>query len=305
MKAAALLDGVARLTRSVVAAADADAAVDALLSSMGPCLGAPHCCLLLADPAGEVLHVVASRGFLTEGVGAEVPFGRGAAGIAAQRRRIVRVDSLRSQVRMAAAVTAPSGPREIVPPILPDVESVLAVPLVAGGRLVGVLLAESTHRSLFTGAHEAAFEAVAALVAARLAEAVVPAPDDDEPVAVPAPKPPPADRRVDVRCYAEDDSVFVGPTYVIKGVAGLVLRSMLEDHAETGRVEFTNKELRLAHADQLPWVKDNLESRLILLRRRLEEKQVGIRLRPAGRGRLLLDVEGQLALAVEAAPGRG
>ena len=108
--------------------------------------------------------------------------------------------------------------------------------------------------------------------------------------------PPPSTQPLRVRHYAVDDSVFLDDDYLIKGVAGAVLWKLLGDHAATGRSEFSNRELRLDPALGLPEVADNLEARLLLLQRRLQESQTGIRLEKAGRGRVRLCLDAPVRL---------
>jgi hypothetical protein len=71
-----------------------------------------------------------------------------------------------------------------------------------------------------------------------------------------------------------------------------VLRQYEAEH----RDEFTNKEMRLDPALELPDFRDNFESRLVLLKRRLDERDAPIHIEKTGRGRFRVVVDGALEL---------
>ena len=99
-----------------------------------------------------------------------------------------------------------------------------------------------------------------------------------------------------IKHYESDDSVIVDETYLVKGVPGRILRKIVHTYLFNGRSEFTNKEIRLDSSLQLPDFKDNLETRLILLRRRIEERCDFLQIVSTGRGRFRFDVRRQLRL---------
>ena len=99
-----------------------------------------------------------------------------------------------------------------------------------------------------------------------------------------------------IKHYEADDSIFIDDAYLIKGVAGRIFWKLVQSHDRTGRVDFTNKEIRLDSDLKLPDLKDNLEARLILLRRRLEARCSFLRLVRAGRGQFHMEVQRQLTL---------
>jgi TolB-like protein/tetratricopeptide (TPR) repeat protein len=93
-----------------------------------------------------------------------------------------------------------------------------------------------------------------------------------------------------VKYFRSDDSIFIDDEYLIKGVAGRLLHKLLRLYLDEGRDEFTNKELRVDAGLGLPDYQDNLEARLVLLRRRLEERCAFLGLSSTGRGRFRLNV---------------
>jgi hypothetical protein len=113
--------------------------------------------------------------------------------------------------------------------------------------------------------------------------------------AAPAASAEPAQAPLTVRRFASNNSIFIGEDYLIKGVAGAILWKLLRENAQ-GRCDFSNRELRLDASIGLPDVGDNLEARLVLLRKRLEEYGPHLRIEKTGRGRFRLVVARPLAL---------
>jgi predicted pyridoxine 5'-phosphate oxidase superfamily flavin-nucleotide-binding protein len=287
-------------------ARDLAALIDALLDVLQDPIGIAHAMVLMYDPQGERLYTVASRGYAESGVGAELRLGEGLIGAAAQARIPIRISHATSEFGYGRAMREDAeshgltaGIEERIPfPGLPESQSQIAVPILAGSRLLGVLFAESPATGRFGYDEEDGFMVLASHVGAVAAQL------EDEPVAsthdaltprraVPVPRGAP----LLLRRYAENDSVFVGQDYLIKGVAGSILWRLLRAHLEEGRSEHSNRELRLDPAIRLPDLSENLEARLILLQRRLEERCPDLRIEKTGRGRFRFNVRRPVELA--------
>lgn len=304
----AVAELVTRLGRSP----DLDALVTTTVRGLASSLGYEHSFLMLLSEDGRSLYTIASHGYDAEGVGSEIAVGEGLTGMAAAQAKPMRIGNLGQmrkysrRLRRSYEEHGAVGPgREIPLPGLPDAQSRVAVPAVALGEVVGVLVVEDVQPVAFDDADEAALGVVAAVVAHAaelertrdLAAGSTPAdignprtapPSDDAATAVS-----PATL---LRFFPADGSTFIDGDYLIKGVAGRILWSLASAHQAEGRVDFTNREVRLDPSLELPPFKDNFESRLILLKRRLDERDAPVRIEKTGRGRFRLVVSSPLRL---------
>jgi adenylate cyclase len=294
-EAADLLEPIERVARRLTPCASYEEVARVALEALDDQLGLRHAILLAHDAAADRLFAVASAGYETSAVGAEIPVGEGLIGTAALRRRLVVQSSLARSRAMAHAVTrsAPDA-REVALPGLPTARSAAAVPLVVGDDVLGVLYLESERAAAFVGAWEPALRLLGAHVAAALAARGGVRAEDPHPA--PPAVPEPTGPLLEATYYCADDTVLCDGEYVVKGVPGRILWSLLRQHAESGRTQFSNRELRLDESLGLPAGNDNLEARLLVLRRRLAERDTEIALERVGRGRLVLTVARPLRL---------
>ena len=278
--------------------ADLSAVLESLLGELETQFDIRHSMILMLDGPGERLYTVASRGYPQSGVGSEIAVGCGVIGVAAQQKTPIRIMHMTAEysygraIRESAERAGMGGRLETAIPLpgLADSRSQLAAPIVAAGRVLGVLYVESPEDLRFSYDDEDALVALAAQLGMAI-RAMHESEDAHEAAGAPASRRAPAGGApLLVRHFAADDSIFIGDDYLIKGVAGAILRKLLLDYQRAGRTEFTNRELRVDPEIRLPDLSDNLEARLILLHRRLAERSGALLLEKTGRGRFRLCV---------------
>lgn len=293
--------------------------LDSILEGLDEFFGFHHSMILLPGEEEGVLVTIASRGYSEAGIGAEGRVGEGIIGVVAEARKPIRISGLIREMLYAAAVRTraqeeglgPALPR-IPLPGMPNPQSQLGVPLLVRGELVGVICLESETRYRFHEEDKSFIELLGSYLAIAIqnmllqerseaagdarAEARLDA-RRGEPAApaVKASAPSPNGCR-EVVYYTADECIVVDGEYLIRSLPARILWKLLTVHQQSGRTEFTNRELRLDRSLNLPELKDNLETRLLLLRRRLEQKCPAIRLEPTGRGRFALRIEGRVGL---------
>lgn len=288
--------------------------LDSILEGIEESFGFTHAMILVPAADEGLLVTIASRGYPESGVGAEVRIGEGISGMVAEARKPIRISGLMRQMLYAYAVHQRASEQGLCPPerriALPGLaapDSQLGVPLLNRGELVGVLCIESEMPYRFHEEDKTAIELLGSYLAIAIHSMLLQERSDAVPDAAPAPAPrgaerpapPPGRGRPPVRevaYYGADECILVDGEYLIRSLPAKILWKLLTTRQSEGRVEFTNRELRLDKSLNLPEWKDNLESRLLLLRRRLEQKCPDLRIIPKARGRFALELGSEVVL---------
>jgi DNA-binding NtrC family response regulator len=146
-----------RVAAEINATLDLEEIYDIALRTMDELFEFHHALILLIEPGGGTLRVVASHGYENQAIGGRIRVGVGAVGIVAQRRKMLQLDNLGQQRAYASAqrrqmMKAGRGMEigDMVPvPGLPNAESQIAIPLLIRDELVGVFSIESPVRHAF------------------------------------------------------------------------------------------------------------------------------------------------------------
>ena len=303
------LGSLDELVRRLAHAADYATATRTGLEALEDLFGFRQSILLVADEASNRLFAVASNGYTRSSAGAEVGLGVGVIGIAAERRAVVCVPNvargraMRAGIEGALEQSGAEPPADEIPlPGLGAAQSAAAVPLIVRDELTGVLYLEAEQPGEFGPGSERLLRVIGGHLAMSLAALQE---ERGEPAHHPTTSRPdlPEGDEISVVYYQADDSIFVNREYVIKGVPGRILWKLLSEFEADGRTAFTNREIRLDEQLGLPAGNDNLEARLLVLRKRLAAAETGIGLERVGRGRLELRLERAVTLAEVATSG--
>lgn len=309
------IEALQDLSERIQCADSLEALVDSILDALEASFGFKYSMILVPAEEEGALVTIATHGYPDSGAGAEVRFGEGIGGMVAEARKPIRISGLMRGMLYALAMhkEAEAGggtpPRRRIPvPGLANPESQLGVPLLVRGELVGVLCLESEVPYRFHEEDKASIELLGSYIAIAIQNmqlherAAEPAAEAATPAPRPATRPRGEGRsgsagRRTVVFYPADECILVDGEYLIRSLPAKILWRILSVHDATGREEFTNRELRLDKTLNLPEWKDNLESRLLLLRRRLEQKCPEIRLVSRARGRFALELACEVSLS--------
>ena len=277
--------------------------VDSILAGLEDSFGFKYSMILVPAEEPGTLVTIATRGYPQNGAGAEMRYGDGIGGMVAEARKPIRISGFTRGMLYAYAMhleatdPALAERRKRIPvPGLEHAESLLGVPLLVRDELVGVLCLESEVPYRFHEEDKASIELLGNYLAIaiqnmQLRERLTGEDEEgDATSAVPAAAVGSDRDPLEILYYTDDECLMIDGEYLIRSLPAKILWKLLTAYHQTGRTEFTNRELRLDKSLNLPEYKDNLESRLLLLRRRLEQKSPDIRLVPRARGRFGLEL---------------
>ena len=296
-----LLAATRRTCADLDACTDLEDILDSVCDSLVRHFDMKQVMVLMVEEEKERLFTVASQGYARSGIGSEVLFGEGVIGVAARENTPIRIGHMTREYSYGAAISESArraglvcGDCAGIPfPGLSAPRSQIALPVADRGRVLGVIFIESEEMMRFGYEEEDALAIVAGHLAARIGLLT----EETEEAEMDAPAVPTFNGTVTVRLHPADQSVFLGNDYLIKGVAGAILWRVLREYASTGRTEFTTRELRLDPTLRLPSHSENFDARLILLRKRLDERGACLRIVKSGRGRFRLAVSCPIELA--------
>lgn len=165
-----------RVSSELNSTLELDEIYDTALRTMGELFEFHHANLLLLEPAGDTLTVVASRGYENQAIGGRVRVGTGVIGIVAERRKMMHVSNLGQQRAYAAVqrqqmLKAGRGAElgdAVAVPGLQNAESQFAIPLLIRDQLVGVFSIETPIRRTFSE-HE---RTLISIIAEHIASAI-------------------------------------------------------------------------------------------------------------------------------------
>ncbi len=309
------------LSQRINAADCMERLLDSILAGIDEFFGFSHSMILLAGEEPGTLVTIASRGYPEGGAGAEARIGEGIIGVVAEARKPIRISGLLRGMLYANAMkkgAEASGwcppDRRIPLPGLQNPASQLGVPLLVRGELLGVLCIESETPYRFHEEDKQSIELLGSYLAIAIQNMQLQETPDAAAEAVAKTGPAKAGRHTDGLRPAPDwrrgrsrtrrgcDDRARSGVLPQRGMHPRGRRVPDSQPARAhpleaavaqqgrGRDEFTNRELRLDKSLNLPGFKDNLETRLLLLRRRLEQKSADIRLVPRARGRFALEL---------------
>jgi DNA-binding NtrC family response regulator/putative methionine-R-sulfoxide reductase with GAF domain len=140
-----------RVSADINSTLDLDEICDVALRTMDELFEFHHANILLLEPDGNTLKVIASRGYENQAVGGRVQIGTGVIGVVAQKRQMMHVNNLGQQRAYAAAQrremekSGRQGQLADATPVpgLANAETQIAIPLLIRGDLIGVFSIES------------------------------------------------------------------------------------------------------------------------------------------------------------------